>query len=174
MASPLTIPTAAPPSPSRRPVAIQVAALVGWVLLCQAAGATGALVTDAGWYRELPRPSWAPPGWVFGPVWITLYALMGLAAWLVWRAQPSSAARRAALAWFAAQLALNAAWTPVFFGLRSLAGGLAVIVALWAAIAVTIVRFRPVSAAAAWLLAPYLAWVTFAGALNAALWWNAR
>lgn len=155
-------------STAASPRATQALVLIGLVLLCQGAGAVGALVTDASWYRELPRPSWAPPGWVFGPVWLTLYAMMGVAAWLVWRG-PSSPARRAALGWFAVQLLLNAAWTPVFFGLRSLAGGLAVIVALWAAIVVTIVRFRRCSAPAAWLLAPYLAWVTFATALNAAL-----
>jgi tryptophan-rich sensory protein len=156
-----------------RSVGAQVAALVGLVLVCQAAGATGALVTDASWYRELPRPGFAPPGWVFGPVWITLYALMGVAAWLVWRARPSIA-RRSALAWFAIQLAINAAWTPVFFGLRSPVGGLVVIVLLVAAIVATIVRFRPVSPAAGWLLAPYLAWVTFATALNASIAWLAR
>ena len=99
--------------------------LVALVLACHAAGALGALVTDAAWYRELARPSWAPPGWVFGPVWLTLYTMMGVAAWRVWRT-PSGPARSRALGWFAAQLALNAAWTPVFFGLRSLGGGLVV------------------------------------------------
>ncbi len=147
--------------------------LVALVLACHAAGALGALVTDAAWYRELARPSWAPPGWVFGPVWLTLYTMMGVAAWRVWRT-PSGPARSRALGWFAAQLALNAAWTPVFFGLRSLGGGLVVIGLLVVAIAGTIRAFRVVAPRAAWLLAPYLAWVLFATALNGALWWLAR
>lgn len=147
--------------------------LVALVLACHAAGALGALATDAAWYRELARPSWAPPGWVFGPVWLTLYTMMGVAAWRVWRT-PSGPARRRALGWFAAQLALNAAWTPVFFGLRSLGGGLVVIGLLVVAIAGTIRAFRVVAPRAAWLLAPYLAWVLFATALNGALWWLAR
>ncbi len=147
--------------------------LVALVLACHAAGAAGALVTDAAWYRELARPSWAPPGWVFGPVWLTLYTMMGVAAWRVWRT-PSGPARSRALGWFAAQLALNAAWTPVFFGLRSLGGGLVVIGLLVVAIAGTIRAFRVVAPRAAWLLAPYLAWVLFATALNGALWWLAR
>ncbi len=167
--------TIASTSPSTRTISpwSQALALLGFVALCQAAGATGALVTSADWYRELPRPGWAPPGWVFGPVWITLYTLMGAAAWLVWRT-PASAARTAALRWFGVQLALNAAWTPVFFGLRSVGGGLAVIVVLLAAIVVTIVRIRPVSRLASWLLAPYLAWVAFATVLNASIWWLGR
>lgn len=143
--------------------------LVGWIALCQAAGALGGLVTSGDWYRELARPSWAPPGWLFGPVWLTLYTAMAVAAWLVWRG-PSSPARTSALTWFGVQLALNAAWSPVFFGLRSLGGGLVVIVALLVAIAVTIARFAPRSRLAAGLLVPYLAWVGFATALNAALW----
>ena len=147
--------------------------LVALVLACHAAGALGALVTAAAWYRELARPSWAPPGWVFGPVWLTLYTMMGVAAWRVWRT-PSGPARSRALGWFAAQLALNAAWTPVFFGLRSLGGGLVVIGLLVVAIAGTIRAFRVVAPRAAWLLAPYLAWVLFATALNGALWWLAR
>ena len=158
-----------------RPVSTttQALALLGLIVLCQAAGATGALVTSADWYRELPRPGWAPPGWLFGPVWITLYTVMAVAAWLVWRA-PASAARSRALVWFGVQLALNAAWTPVFFGLRSVGGGLAVIVVLLAAIAITIARFGPVSRLAAWMLAAYLAWVGFATALNGAIWWLGR
>jgi len=145
-----------------------VAALIGFVALCELAGGAGALFTDARWYVALDRPSWAPPGWVFGPVWLTLYAMMGVAAWLVWRSR--SADRRAALTWFAVQLALNAAWTPVFFGARSLLGGLSVIVALLFAIVATVIAYRRVSRPATLLMLPYLAWVAFATALNAALW----
>ena len=147
--------------------------LLAFIVGCQAAGGVGALATSATWYRELARPSWAPPGWLFGPVWITLYTSMAVAAWLVWR-RPASVERTRALRWFAVQLALNAAWSPVFFGLRSLGGGLVVIAALLAAIVATIRAFAPCSRPAAALLVPYLAWVGFASALNAALWWLAR
>jgi benzodiazapine receptor len=165
-----------PPVALAAPRRLSWLALIGWIALCQAAGGPGRPGhrgdpgrTTGAWYRELARPTWAPPGWLFGPVWLTLYTAMAVAAWLVWRG-PSSPARRAALAWFGVQLALNAAWSPTFFGLRSLGGGLIVIVALLVAIAVTIARFAPRSRLAAGLLTPYLAWVAFATALNAALW----
>ncbi len=141
--------------------------LAGFILVCQVAGATGALVTDAGFYRALVRPSWAPPGWLFGPVWVTLYTLMGVAGWLVWR---TGRGRRRPLGWFAIQLILNAAWTPVFFGLHSLGGGLVVIVLLELAILGTIRAFARRSPVAAALLVPYAAWTGFAGVLNAVLW----
>jgi len=156
------------PRRARRTSAATVVALIGFVALAQLAGATGAVLTDASWYRSLERPSWAPPGWVFGPVWIALYTMMGVAAWLIWRRRDAPA-RGEALTWFGVQLALNAAWTPIFFGLRSPGGGLAVIVALWLAIAATIACYRRCSRVAAWLMVPYLAWVTFATALNAAI-----
>lgn len=143
--------------------------LVLFVLGSHAAGALGALATDADLYRALDRPCWAPPGWLFAPVWLTLYTMMGVAAWLVWRT-PAGRFRSNALAWFAVQLALNALWTPVFFGIPSLGGGLAVIVTLWIAIVGTIVAFDRRSRLAASLLVPYLAWVSFATLLNAALW----
>lgn len=143
-------------------------ALAGLIVVCQLAGATGALATDPGFYRELTRPSWAPPGWLFGPVWLTLYTMMGVAGWLVWRRRPGP--DRTAMALFGVQLALNAAWTPVFFGLRSIGGGLLVIAAMNLAILATIVAFGRHSRPAAWLLVPYATWVGFATALNAALW----
>lgn len=143
--------------------------LLAFVLGSHAAGALGALATDADLYRALERPWWAPPGWLFAPVWLTLYTMMGIAAWLVWRT-PAGRFRSTALTWFAVQLALNAAWTPVFFGARSVGGGLAVITLLWVAIAWTIVAFDRRSRLAALLLVPYLAWVSFATVLNATLW----
>lgn len=163
--------TSTPPETSSagRTGAGSALALVGFIVLCQAAGASGAVVTDASWYQALDTPTWAPPGWIFGPVWISLYTLMGVAAWLVWRS-PAGPARRVALIAFGIQLVLNAAWTPVFFGLRSVGGGLAVILLLLGAIVATIVWFRRCSSIAAWLLAPYLAWVSFATALNGAIW----
>jgi benzodiazapine receptor len=145
--------------------------LAALVALCQLAGASGALVTDASFYAELARPSWAPPAWLFAPVWITLYTLIGVAAWLVWR---TGRGRGGALTWFAVQLVLNAAWTPVFFGLRSISGGLIVIIALELAILGTIIAFARRSRLAAVLMVPYAAWVAFALVLNASLWWLNR
>ena len=153
------------------------AVAVGLVLLCNAAGIAGALVTETGqgsWYQGLDKPWFNPPGWVFGPVWTTLYTLMGLAAWRVWRqgatgAAPAAAVRRALVA-FGVQLVLNAAWTPVFFGAELLGAALTVIVVMLAAIGWTIRRFGALDRAAAWMLTPYLAWVAFATVLNAALW----
>jgi translocator protein len=151
-----------------------VAMLIGLVLISQAAGFLGALVGgQSETYRELALPSWAPPGGVFAPVWIILYTLMGIAAWLVWRTW-AGAPRRAALAWFGAQLVVNAAWTPVFFGLGSPVGGLVVLVALLPLVAGTLIAFGKRSSLAAALLVPYLLWATYALALNAAIVWLNR
>jgi translocator protein len=144
-------------------------ALVGWLLLCFAAASMGGFFGPGEWYASLRKPSWNPPGWVFGPVWTALYAMMAVAAWLVWRRGGWSAQRRP-LIFFLVQLALNALWTPLFFGLQRPGLAFAEIVLLWLAIAATLTVFRPVSRAAAWLLAPYLAWVSFAAVLNFTLW----
>ena len=149
-------------------------ALIGWIALCQAAGVLGVLTTDTGgspWYRALEKPAFNPPAWVFAPVWTTLYTLMGIAAYLLWRKRRHSRVARIAIAWFILQLLLNAAWTPVFFGLHSLVGGLMVIIALWIAIAATIAAAWRVSRAAPWLLLPYWVWVTFATVLNGSIAW---
>ncbi len=148
---------------------IQAVALCAWLLASYSAAATGAFFSPGEWYASLNKPSWNPPGWVFGPVWTALYTMMAVAAWLVWR-RGGFAAQRRPLAWFLVQLGLNAAWTPVFFGLQRPDLALVVIVLLWLAIVGTIRAFRPVSRPAAWLLAPYLAWVSFATVLNATLW----
>ncbi len=135
-------------------------------------GALGAVFTRQSvgtWYRALERPAFTPPSWLFGPVWTALYLMMGVAAFLVWRRGWAARSVRVALALFVIQLALNGAWSPVFFGLRSPAGGLVVIAFLWVAIVLTLVRFRAVSALAAWLLVPYLLWTTFATVLNASI-----
>jgi tryptophan-rich sensory protein len=144
-------------------------ALAGWVLLCFAAAAFGGLFPPGEWYASLKKPSWNPPGWVFGPVWTALYAMMAVAAWLVWK-RGGWAAQRRLLMLFLAQLILNAAWTPLFFGLHRPGLAFAEIVLLWLAIAATLAAFRPVNRVAAWLLAPYLAWVSFAAGLNFTLW----
>lgn len=147
--------------------------ILGSIVVAQLAGIIGAWATASSvrsWYPTLEKPWFTPPNWLFGPAWITLYTLMGIAAWLVWRHGSSEPAVRWALALYGVQLVINAAWSPVFFGLRAPGPGLAVIVVLWFAIVATIVAFGRVSSAAAWLLAPYIAWVTYATALNFEIW----
>ncbi|HEY5635233.1 MAG TPA: TspO/MBR family protein [Burkholderiaceae bacterium] len=149
----------------------QALGLLAWLLAVFCAAALGGLASaGAGdFYRELARPPWAPPGWLFGPVWSVLYALMGVAAWLVWRARGFSGAR-GALAMFVVQLAANALWSWLFFAWRMGGAAFAEIVLLWALIAATIVLFWRVNRAAAALLLPYLAWVSFASVLAFATW----
>lgn len=153
------------------------AALAGFLLASFGAAAFGSYFTSQSvetWYPTLEKPSWRPPNAAFGPVWTVLYTLMGVAAWLVWRSSDrttdSAPARRQALLAWGVQLALNAAWSAVFFGARSPGGGLAVIAALVPAIAITANLSRRVSTVAGLLLLPYLAWTTFAAALNARIW----
>jgi translocator protein len=143
--------------------------LIGWLLLCFAAAAGGALFMPGEWYAALNKPAWNPPDWIFGPVWTALYTMMAVAAWLVWR-RGGFAGQGRPLGLFLAQLALNALWTPLFFGLRQPGVAFAEILLLWVAILATLLAFWPVSRAAAWLLAPYLAWVSFAAVLNGTLW----
>ncbi|EFV13525.1 TspO/MBR family protein [Segniliparus rugosus] len=119
-------------------------------------------------YQELSRPSWSPPGWVFGPAWTALYAMMGTAAWRVWRGGPEG--RKEPLAWYGVQLALNALWSPLFFGARKRGAALADIGALWLAINRTGMLFWRRDRTAGALLVPYLAWVSFASALNFDIW----
>lgn len=142
--------------------------LAGFVALCEAAGLVGTVFTLQAipeWYALLNKPAFSPPNWLFGPVWTTLYFMMGTAAWLVWQRQGT-----AALKVFWLQLALNAAWTPLFFGLQNPLAGLVCIALMWLAIVWTIVGFWRVSRPAALLMLPYLAWVSFATALNYAIW----
>jgi tryptophan-rich sensory protein len=146
--------------------------LVFWVGLCLAAAWTGSLITRpaiAGWYATLAKPAWTPPSWVFGPVWTALYIMMGVAAWLVWR-KGGVAAAALPLGLFLLQLALNVAWSPLFFGLHRPDLAFLDIVLLWFAILAALLAFRGVNPTAAWLLLPYLLWVTYASALNFAIW----
>lgn len=133
------------------------------------AGALGAIFAPGDWYNNLVKPTWNPPGWVFGPVWSVLYILMAVAAWVVWK-QGGWKRQQGPLLVFVGQLTLNALWTPVFFGMHRPDLAFAVIVLLWLAIVVTVYTFWKVSRAAAGCLLPYLAWVTFAAALNFRLW----
>lgn len=141
-------------------------ALVGFIVITFCAPALGAFSMPGSWYAGLNKPSWNPPPWIFGPAWTLLYTLMAVAAWLVWK----RAGFTRPLALYFVQLALNAAWTPIFFGAHELGWALIEIVAMWIAIALTLISFFRVNRAAGWLLAPYLAWVTFATALNFTLW----
>lgn len=140
-----------------------------WVIACFGAAALGGLFPPGAWYAGLNKPSWNPPSWLFGPVWSALYTMMAVAAWLVWR-RGGFRAQRTPLALFLVQLALNAAWSPLFFGLKWPGIAFAEMLLLWLAIAATLISFRRVSPVAGWLLAPYLAWVSFAALLNFTLW----
>jgi benzodiazapine receptor len=143
--------------------------LLASIAACQLAGFFGSLFTRPAipsWYARLQKPSFAPPNWLFAPMWISLYLLMALAAYLVWRKGLGSRGVRLALAVFLVQLLLNALWSPVFFGLRAPLAGAVVIVVLWLAILLTMVLFWNISRPAAWLLLPYLLWVSLASALN--------
>lgn len=151
-------------------------ALVGWLALAAAAGALGGLASrDAGtFYAALAKPAWAPPSWLFAPVWSALYLLMGVAAWLVWRERPAASggqrARRLGLTLFVGQLVLNALWTWLFFAWRQGAWAFGEIVLLLVAVALTAWHFGRVRRVAAYCLVPYLAWVGFAAALTWAVW----
>ena len=120
-----------------------------------------------GWYRSLKKPSWTPPGWLFGPVWSVLYISMSVACWLVWKADPGALV---CFRVFAAQLLLNHAWSLIFFGLKRPGLALAEMLILWVSIAATVLCFATKSTLAAKLMLPYLAWVSFAAALNYRIW----
>lgn len=146
-----------------------VLALVVCILICFAAAAIGGIWTSRSvgtWYKEIEKPSWNPPSWVFGPVWTALYLMMGISLWLVWRER----APALPLGLFAVQLVLNAAWSGLFFGLRLPGAAFAEIVLLWLAIVGTVLTFRPIAPVAAYLLLPYLGWVSFAAVLNFTIW----
>ena len=142
--------------------------LAGFIGLCLAVGIIAGLVTAPAvieWYPTLAKPSWTPPSWLFAPAWTVLYILMAVAAWLVWKAGNA----KAALILFFGQLLLNLAWSVLFFGARSPGFGLIDVTAMWLAIAATIFAFAFRSRLAAFLMVPYLCWVSFAAALNASI-----
>jgi len=156
---------------ARVPVSAQILGLLGWLVLTFAAAAIGGVASaNAGaFYQQLTRPGWAPPAWLFGPVWSTLYVLIGIAAWLVWRVRGFRGAG-IPLSLFLVQLAANALWTWLFFAWRQGALAFAEILVLWALILGTVVAFWRVRPLAGALLLPYLAWVTFASALTFTTW----
>lgn len=143
--------------------------LIPFAAGCFVAAAMGAVFRPGEWYKRLDKPRWRPPDWLFAPVWTALYLAIAVSGWLVWREAGMSGAALP-LGVYATQLLLNAAWTPIFFGLKRPDLAAAGIVMLWVAIVATIVQFYPVSATAAWLLVPYLAWVSFAAALAFSVW----
>lgn len=152
--------------PPRSEARFSIAPLVGFILLAFLAALPAAWIDSRTGYTALKLPEWAPPGGVFGPVWSILYLLMGISAWMVWQRRGWTGPM---VPWVV-QLVLNALWTPVFFGLGQPGLALVVILLLWFAIAATVAVFARVAPGAAWLLAPYFAWVTFAAFLNEAIW----
>jgi len=137
-----------------------------------AIGATSGYFTVTGlgsWYQTISKPSWNPPNGIFGPVWTTLYVLMGVALFLVWRST-SNVSKTAAITLFSIQLILNFFWSLIFFNQHQLLGALIEMIALWFFILFTIFAFAKFSKAAAWLLVPYISWVSFAMVLNYTIW----
>ncbi len=157
------------PYADRQGWARRTAALGGWLILTYSATLTGMLIQADGWYAALNKPAWHPPGWVFGPVWTLLYGMMAVAAWLVWQ-HGGWRAQRVPLGLYLLQWLLNAAWTPLFFGLHRPDLAFAAILALLVAIAATLTAFVRARPAAGLLLAPYALWVAFAAMLNFAIW----
>jgi translocator protein len=147
--------------------------LVASIALCQSAGLLGSFFTVPAiptWYATLNKPAFSPPSWLFGPVWISLYTLMGISLFMVWNTTQKNPPLKKALIFFFIQLVLNALWSVFFFGLRSPLAALIEMVFLWPAIVVTIFYFIKLSRRAGILLLPYLAWVSFAFILNFSLW----
>jgi benzodiazapine receptor len=150
----------------------QALGFLAWLALCVATSGIGGLasVNAGSFYAELVRPAWAPPGWLFGPVWSALFLAMAVAAWLVWRVPQVSKSRSVALRLFVVQLVANALWSWLFFAWQLGGVAFAEVMLLWLLIASTLVAFWRTKLAAGLLLVPYLAWVTFASALNYTLW----
>lgn len=164
-----SIPQQRDSSPSKWAVWIM---LIAFIAVCLGAAGFGAIATTSeidGWYKTIEKPSWNPPAYVFGPVWTTLYVMMAVAAWLVWRPAGLKAAKTP-LTLFAVQLALNIAWSWVFFRFHQPGWAFVEIVILWLAIAATTIAFFGRSKIAGGLMVPYLVWVSFASVLNFAIW----
>jgi tryptophan-rich sensory protein len=143
--------------------------LAGFFAVCFAVASSGAFFRPGAWYENLAKPWWRPPNWLFAPAWSILYCTIAVAGWMVWRAAGFAGAALP-LGIYALQLVLNAAWSGLFFGLRRPDIAFGEVVLLWLSILATILAFHPVDAQAAWLLVPYLCWVTFASGLNFSIW----
>lgn len=147
----------------------KIGGLITWIIICSLAGIFGAQFEPGTWYELLQKPSWTPPNWVFPVVWPILYVLMGISAWLLWKKEAISS-YQTEFTWFFVQLILNALWSWIFFGMEHIATGLAEILLLWVAIAFTVLLFWRRDRIAGFLLIPYLLWVSYASALNFAIW----
>lgn len=146
--------------------------LIVSIVICQLAGIIGSLFTTPAintWYESLNQPTFRPPNWLFGPVWLVLYLLMGISAYLVWQKGLDKKEVRTALIIFAVQLVLNSFWSIIFFGMKNLSFALAEILVLWLFIILTIFKFYQIDKRAALLLIPYLLWVSFASFLNCSI-----
>jgi tryptophan-rich sensory protein len=141
-------------------VPIAVGGIAGWLTVPEVAG----------WYAGLNKPSFNPPSYLFGPVWTTLYAMMGIAFFLIWKADADAGLKKTAMILFAVQLVLNFFWSLIFFNAHQVGWALVEIIVMWLFILLTIFAFGKISSLAAWLLVPYICWVSFATVLNAALW----
>lgn len=144
-----------------------------FIIGCEAAGMIGTIFTMPAiptWYSTITKPALNPPSWIFGPVWTTLYALMGIAAFLIWKKGIEKKEVKSALYVFGLQLILNMAWTPVFFGLRNPGAAYIIIVAMWFSIIWTMIKFYKLNRVATYLLIPYIIWVSFAAYLNLSIW----
>ena len=153
---------------------MQYKKLIISLLLPQLAGGLGAFLMGnsvSTWYQTLEKPFFNPPSWVFGPVWVTLYLLMGISAYLIWKRTRENKAAKNAMNIYWAHLLLNASWTPIFFGLHNIALAFFAIVALWILILILIIKFFKISKTASYLLMPYILWVSVATALNASIWY---
>lgn len=148
---------------------IDTVVLFGFVVACAAAAATGIVFRPGVWYRDLAKPSWCPPDWLFGPAWTVLYLSIAVSGWLVWR-QAGFAEAGLAFAIYAVQLGLNALWSAIFFGLRRPGLAFVEVVVFWVSIVATIAAFFAIDRVAALVLIPYALWVTFAAALNFRIW----
>jgi translocator protein len=143
--------------------------LLGFILVCNAAGSIGSIATYpniAGWYASLQKPFFTPPNWLFGPVWTTLFTLMGISLFIIWEKTGLRKKGRAAFRAFLLQMGLNVLWSFLFFGLRSPLYGLICIIPMWLAILYMIIQYWKIDRRAAWMMVPYIAWVTVATALN--------
>lgn len=143
------------------------------ILICLAVGGISGYITAneiPAWYMTLNKPSFNPPNWIFAPVWTTLYILMGISFWMIWKSGAEETVKNKAMVFFIVQLVLNFFWSIIFFNFHQLGFALAEIVLLWIFILLSVISFYPISKAASYLLIPYICWVSFASVLNFAIW----
>ena len=143
------------------------------ILIPVAVGAVSGFFTSSeipGWYQTINKPTWNPPSWLFGPVWTTLYVMMGVALFLIWKSDASQSVKKTAIILFATQLVLNFFWSFIFFNQHQIGWAVVEIITMWIFILLTIFAFAPINKIAAWLLVPYISWVSFATILNYTIW----